>query len=310
MEKSILIAIDNSRISIDIATYVSQIAKTIEPVAFTLFHVQPAISTYLTDDAQHKPSARHALEKAVSKNEKKSEELLETVAQRIISKGVDESAIQKMTLPRSKGVADDILAYASVKMVDAILVGRRGASYLKQWFVGSVTSNLLEHSQVIPIWVVDGKANSGDILFAADGSQSSLRALDHLSFILSGQPSATIRLVHIRPLLQDYCEINIDADEAEAAQSLLWDDDQHCMENFYNQAMTVLQKNGMDRSQLQLDTLDGNISVARAITRYAKSNNFGTIVMGRRGRGKNSFFGSVSRSVFQRAEDMALWVVP
>jgi len=310
MGKRILIAIDNSRTSIEAVHYAAQLAQAIPPVAFTLFHIQAALSTYLTDEAQHKPSARRALEKVAAENRKKSTELLETAAQRLISKGVDASAIQLMSLPRSKGVADDILSYATAAMVDAILVGRRGASNLRQWLVGSVTANLVEHSQVVPIWVVDGTVGSSDILLAADGSRSSIRALDHLAFMLSGQPATAIKLLHIRPVLQDYCEIKLDGKDTEAAQSVLWDYDRHCMDDFHSQAVTVLQKNGLDIDDMELTTLDGKISVPKAILRYARDKGFGAIVMGRRGRGKSSFFGSISRGVFQRAENMALWVVP
>jgi nucleotide-binding universal stress UspA family protein len=310
MEKHILIAIDHSRPSIDVVNYASQLNTAITPITFTLLHVQPAISTYLTEDAQRKPSARRALEKIAVENEKKSEELVEEAAQRLISKGVSESAIRHMTLPRGKGVADDILSYASAKMIDAILVGRRGASYLKQWFVGSVTANLVEHSKVIPIWVVDGQVKSNETLLAVDGSQSALRALDHLSFMLSGQPHSAIKLIHIRPILQDYCEIKLDEGNTKAAESIIWDDDQNCMDDFYSQAITVLEKNGFDTSKMKLETLEGNLSVTRAIIGYAQDNDFGTIVMGRRGKGQSSFFGSVSRGLFQRVENMALWIVP
>ena len=312
MKKNILIAIDRSGPSIDVVNYASQLNKAMIPITFTLFHVQPAISTYLTEDAQRKPSARRALEKIAAENEKKSKELLEEAVQRLLSRGVDESAINSMTLPRGRGVADDILAYASTKMVDGILVGRRGTSYLKQWFVGSVTANLVEHSQVIPIWVVDGKVESNGILLAVDGSQTALRALDHLSFMLSGQPLNTIKLklVHIRPILQDYCEIKLDENDEKAAQSILWDDDQQCMDDFYGQAIKVLKKNGLDMTNLELDTIEGGLSITKAIIRYARDNGFGTIVMGRRGKGQSSFIGSASRGMFQRLENMALWIVP
>ena len=310
MEKHILIAIDSSRPSNDIINYAFQLTTAITPITFTLFHVQPAISTYLTEDAKYKPGARRALEKIVAENEKKSTELLEEAAQGLMRKGVDETAIHCTTLPRNKSVADDILAYASAKMVDAILVGRRGTSYLKKWFVGSVTANLVEHSQIIPIWVVDGKVASNDILLAVDGSQSALRALDHLAFMLSGASVNAIKLVHVRPVLQDYCEIKLDEDDTKAAQSILLDDDQHCMQDFYSQAVTVLTKNGFDAGKMELDTLDGHLSVTKAIIGYAHDNGFGTIVMGRRGQGKGTFFGSVSRGMFQRSENRALWIVP
>ena len=60
--------------------------------------------------------------------------------------------------------------------------------------------------------------------------------------MLSGQPHTTIKLVHIRPILQDYCEIKLDEDDTNAVQSILWDDDQNCMDDVYSQAITVLIK--------------------------------------------------------------------
>jgi nucleotide-binding universal stress UspA family protein len=310
MEKNILVAIDQSRPSTEILHYASRLAESLDELTFSLVHIQPVISTYLTEEARRKPSARRALETVVSENEKKATQLLESAAERLVSKGVDASAIQQMTIPRNVGVAKDILAYATAKMADAILVGRRGASQLKQWIVGSVTADLVEHSQVIPIWVVDGQNPSSEILLAVDGSQSALRALDHMAFMLSGTPDNSFHLLHVRPSFQDYCEIQLDDENAEAVQSVLLDEDQHCMDNFYSQAIAVLKKYGFDGNKAKWETLDGKLSIPRAIMQYAKDNGVGSIVVGRRGRGKGSFFGSVSRSIFQHAENMAFWVVP
>jgi nucleotide-binding universal stress UspA family protein len=82
------------------------------------------------------------------------------------------------------------------------------------------------------------------------------------------------------------------------------------MENFHQQALAVLAKNGLDKNCLQLTSLDGKLSVARSILRFALDHEYGTVVMGRRGRSKSMFTGSVSRSLLQKAEGMALWMVP
>ena len=73
MEKKILVAIDDSRQAVDTVGYAAQIAAVISPVTFSLLHVQPSLSQYLTDEAQHKHSAQKALEKVMAENEKKGE---------------------------------------------------------------------------------------------------------------------------------------------------------------------------------------------------------------------------------------------
>ncbi len=310
MDKKILIAIDSSRQAVETVYYAAQLDQAVSPVKFDLLHIQPQLSQYLTEEAQRKHSALKALEKVMAENEKKAQETLQLAAERMIGKGVAESRIETITLPRNTGVADDILALGAAKSYDAILVGRRGASYLRQLLMGSVTANLVEHSDLIPIWMVDGSVTSGGIMLAADGSQSTLRALDHLAFMLAGQPEQPIRWVHVQPRLQDYCEISLEDDTSQDAEAVLLNEDQHCMDDFYPKAQAVLEKNGVDQARLEIVTLEGKLSVHRSILAYARENGIGSIVLGRRGRSNSQFFGSVSRSLLQKVEDLALWIVP
>jgi len=310
MEKKILIALDHSLQSMEAVHYAARMAAVITPSRFVLLHVQPALSQYLTDEARRKESARRTLEKLMAKNEARSREVLDAAARRMVRQGVEESRVEVLTMPMSIGVADDILALGTAKHYDAILVARRGASSLQKWLTGSVTANLVEHSELIPIWVVDGTVSSDKILLAADGSQSALRALDHMAFMLSGHSTHAIHVLHIRPRFQDYCEIDMEEETTQDAETVLLNDDRHCMENFYQQALALLEKNGLDKDRLKVDTLDGKLSVARSIQNYASDKTYGTVVMGRRGRSKSLFTGSVSRSLLQKADGLALWVVP
>ena len=310
MEKKILVAIDHSPQSMEAVHYAARMAAVITPSRFVLLHVQPALSQYLTEEARRKESARRTLEKLMAKNEAKSREVLDAAARRMVRQGVEESRVEILTMPMNIGVADDILALGTAKHYDAILVARRGASSLQKWLTGSVTANLVEHSELIPIWVVDGTVSSDKILLAADGSQSALRALDHMAFMLSGHSTHAIHVLHIRPRFQDYCEIEMEAATTQDGETVLLNDDRHCMENFYQQALALLEKNGLDKDRLKVDTLDGKLSVARSIQNYASDKTYGTVVMGRRGRSKSMFTGSVSRSLLQKADGMALWVVP
>jgi nucleotide-binding universal stress UspA family protein len=82
------------------------------------------------------------------------------------------------------------------------------------------------------------------------------------------------------------------------------------VENFKQQALTILAKNGLDKDCPQLTSLDGKLSVARSILHHVLDNDYGTLVMGRRERSKSLFAGSVSRSLLQKAEGLALWMVP
>jgi len=310
MKKKILVAVDHSLQALQAIDYVALMDRAIAHSHYTLFHVQPALSQYLTDEAQRKQKARKVLEKTMAANDAKAREILESAAQRMVRKGVDAKRIETVTVPVDIGVANDILAVGNAKPYDAIVVARRGVSSIQKWFMGSVTANLVEHSGIIPIVVVDGVVSSDKILLAVDGSSPALRALDHVTFMLSGHPKTDLQVLHVRPRIQDYCEIDITAEMAQDVETVLISDNQHCMADFRTQAQTVLKKNGFSDDRLHWETIDGKLAAARSILDYAARNGYGTVVMGRSGRSKSMFTGSVSRRLLHKAEETALWVVP
>jgi len=310
MEKQLLLAVDGSVNSMDAVHYAANMNEAISDLRYALMVIQPVLSQYLLDEAQIKPQARMALDKAMKANKAKAEEILDQAAERMVRNGVAENRIERLTKPRDAGVASDLLVTGAVKPYDAILVGRRGASYLRELVLGSVTANLVEHSKSIPIWVVDGTVKSTNVLLAADGSQASLRALDHLAFMMAADERHNLNLVHVRPRFKDYCEIDLEAESAKSAQEAFLDMDRQCMDDFYPQALEVLAKYNIDTGRLNIDPLDGRLSIPRSIFQHAANHHFGTIVMGRRGISRNPFTGSVSRTLLNKAENVALWVVP
>ena len=250
MEKKILVAIDHSLQAMQAIDYAALMDRVIVPSHFVLYNVQPVLSQYLTEEAQRKQKARKVLEKTMAANEAKAREILESAAQRMVRKGVDAKRIETVTRPMDMGVANDILAVAKAQSYDAIVVARRGVSSVKTWFMGSVTANLVEHADLTPIVVVDGAICSDKVLLVVDGSSSALRALDHVTFMLSGHPTKTLQVLHVRPRLQDYCEIDLTAETAQDAEEILLNDDQHCMDDFHAQAQAVMKKNTFSGNRL------------------------------------------------------------
>lgn len=82
------------------------------------------------------------------------------------------------------------------------------------------------------------------------------------------------------------------------------------MEDFLQQALSILDKNGIDMERLALTSISGIPPVPRYILKYARDHEYGSIVMGRRGSGKSRFVGNVSRGLIQKAEEMAVWLLP
>lgn len=306
MEKKILLAVDDSIHSKHAIQYAVRMSSAVKDLTFTLFHVQPAISQFLLDEAKTDFKANAELKKAIRKNTEHAQGILEKFKGQMVRMGIDGKHIEVTTQPKLLGLAKDVLERARQGLYDAIAVGRRGLSRVQKTFVGSVTAKLVEHSTTTPVWVVDGNVTSTKIMVAVDGSEASLRAVDHLSFMIGGNPKVRLTLFHVIPRLGDYCVIDF---EGSGVEQVIARSNRRCIEDFYAHARRILEDAGMEDKQVEIRTAKRKRNPAKAIVEEARKGDYGTVVVGRRGRGKAFFMGSVSRYVLDRTSNRALWLV-
>ncbi|BBO83730.1 universal stress protein [Desulfosarcina ovata] len=310
MEKKVLIAVDDSRHSENALRYAAELRGTVQEMKFVLFHVEPTISQYLLDEARTKPGANAELQSLMRKSHEKARAMLGRYQELMVSLGVPEESIAQISLPRKFGVGKDVLEYGTALVYDAIIVGRRGISGLTEVFMGSVSTNIVDNSQLIPVWLVDGKAPSGSVMMAVDGSESSLRAVDHLAFILGGNPEISISFFHVAPRLADFCPIDFSEKNTSNLEAVIQKGDKACIDRFFARALKMLGDAGISESQVRVDVRKGGFRIGKAIVEAFVKGRFGTLVVGRRGMGKQYFTGSVSRFLVNQFSDGALWVVP
>jgi nucleotide-binding universal stress UspA family protein len=284
--------------------------ELIPQLGFTLFHVHPPLSQFLLDEAKRDAQARVDLKKIAARNAEASDGLLASLKEVMRRAGVAEASVELMAQPRHQGVAKDILDVAQINLYDAILIGRRGIGGLQKLFMGSVSAHLIENSPLIPVWMVDGKVFSTRVMAAVDGSTSALRAVDHLSFILSGVAEARVCFFHVTPRLKDFCEIDFSRDQSADLEALVTRGDRRCMEDFFAVALEKLRQAGFSDSQIETRTATTMMSIGETILQAAREGGFGTIVMGRRGMNKSFFGGKTSHTVSRDISDAALWMVP
>jgi len=310
MQKKILVAIDDSTPSRQAVDYANRMRELIPSLGFTLFHVQPSISQFLLDEAKRSSQAQAELNTIAARTAEASRGLLAKYRDMLMRAGVAEPAVELATQPRHQGIAKDILDYAQDGLFDAILVGRRGISPVEQMFMGSVSAHLIENSPVIPVWLVDGDVRSTRVMAAVDGSESALRAVDHVAFMLSGNPQARVRFFHVTPRLREYCEVDFDSTPGGGLETLIAQGNKRCMDDFFAAALTRLREAGVRQDRIETRTEATLVSVSESILAAARDEGFGTIVMGRRGLNRSFFGGKVSYHVSQKLSDAALWLVP
>jgi nucleotide-binding universal stress UspA family protein len=307
--KKILLAVDDSQHSRQAVSYAVNMSAVVNELHYVLFYVQPVISQFLLEDAKKDVVAQAELDKLKQKSQDRGQQLLSAHKSEMVRRGIPENRIELISQPRTEGVARDILVFAERNRYDAILLGRRGVSFLLDTFMGSVAASLVENSRVIPVWLVDGDVSPGRIMLAADGSESALRAVDHLAFMLSGNSEVTITLLHVRPKVQDFCEIDFDQDTA-GVEDMVTQGAKRCIDQFYGHARKQFAEAGIAEHQLEIKTVDRLYNVAKTILAEAQTGNYGTVVIGRRGIEKSFFLGSISRYVVNKLTNAALWLVP
>lgn len=308
MEKKILVAVDNSQHTKHAVEYAVAMSPQVNALTFTLFHGQPVISQFLLDEAKKDKQADVALKKLVRRNAKASEELLGCHKAEMVRLGIPERAIDVVTRPRMFGLSKDILDCAQQGLYDAVVVGRRGLSRLQKTLMGSLTADLVAHCRDVPLWIVDGRVTSHKLLVAVDGSEASLRAVDHLSFMVGGNPDVTMTLFHVIPRVGDYCVVDF-GHHIEAADTVVARGARRCIDNFYGLARHTMQENGIQEDRLEIKVVKRIVNPGKAIVSEANKGDYGTVVVGRRGQGGSFFMGSVSRYVLDKTVGRAVWLV-
>jgi nucleotide-binding universal stress UspA family protein len=309
MEKKIMLALDDSIHSKNVVKYAVGISSAVKNLKYVLFHVQPMISQFLQDEARKSMKSKAELERVKKRNDENAHHLLNNYKDEMVRMGIEADQIDILTRPRKLGLAKDIINYSQERRYDAIVVGRRGLSQLQEKIMGSVTSELVEHSRVIPIWVIDGRVTSNKILIAVDGSEYSVRAVDHVSFMVGDNKDTYLTFLHVKTKGADISHIEFDEEKSKNLEKIIVRGSQAYVDEFHPQAIQKLKDAGIEEDRFEIRVAEKVKNIANTIIEKAVNEDFGTLVIGRSGISKSFFMGSVSRSIIKGSSNRALWIV-
>jgi len=310
MQKKILIAVDGSPYSTNALRYLGQLFHQLPDIHFHLLSLIPASSAgsaakdWLTE-AELLSTVSPATQKLLVAQKNYMLQATDTLKRL----GIAEEQIHTSVRISQRGVPHDIIHEARQGTYDALLIGRRGIGKLEEMIMGSVSATILEKCHDVPLWIIDGQVNSRKFLVPVDGTFHSLKAIDHLAFILAGNPEAEVTLFYSKALLGSHPTI-----EPKDFYSL-WGEawcEEHLRreDSLFHAPKQLLMDNGFPAERIfWLETFMG-IDPSRQILRQALIDDFGTIVMGRRGEeASKGLFRGVSDRVLLMAEEVAIWII-
>ncbi len=305
--KMIVVGVDGSENSLKSLDYLSLVYGPKQNIELVLLHVLPTLPQILVanDDRQSKLRLLAVEKKSIQMAERFFSEAMSVLHK----KGFKEEQIKSFHRKKQIGIAREICNFAGNKQADAVLISTKGRSRLETFFSGGVANKMLEYCRVCPVWIVDGTVRSKKVLIAVDSSENALRAADHAGFMLSGTDSQ-LTLFHSKRHLRRFVPQEI----IEAAPDLeeLWKNKAgEQIAPYMKKAKEMLLDASIPESQLKTKVVDGSRDAASDILKEARSNDYGTVVLGRRGHSgvKEFFMGSVTSKVLQDCAGMAVWLV-
>jgi len=309
LSKMVVLPVDGSENALRSLDYLHLIYGDKNRLEVTLKYVLPSLPPVLTDNRSMDRETATKLKVIENKSIRMAEKILTQAKNYLIDKGFDAERVQTVYKKKESGVAQDICKWVESKRADAVLIASRGRSRLEAFFMGEISSKLLEYCRVCPVWIVQGQVKSNRVLIAIDSSENALRAVDHAGFMLSGT-DCPVTIFHTMRHLRRFVPQEV-LDEAPELEELWKTKAGQEIEPFMTKAEEMLVKAGVSESHISKKIVDGSRSPASDILEEARNNEYGTIVMGRRGiSGVQEFFmGSVSSKVLQNSTGMAVWIV-
>jgi len=309
MEKRILVAVGDCVYSKHAVKYTARISSAAKDVIYTLFNVHPLVPHIFIEKAKTDSVVKAEVDTLIRENAKGARCAIEELKDLMVREGIPENRVEIVSKPMELGMAKDILNRAEQGVYGAIVLARRGLTPSRDFFIGTIAAKVVEHALKIPVWVATGEAISMKIMLAVDGSENSLRVVDHLIHTVGAHPDLRVTLFHVLPHLRHYYCVDFEKENPHL-QEILHGEDKPRMEDFYEKALERLKTAGLQERQIEIKNITHSYDISTAILGEAKVGGYGTVVVGRRGERSAFFTGRIAMRLVDKVSDQALWVVP
>lgn len=312
----ILVAVDGSEHSFRAVQYAGDLLPS-DRSRLSLFHVLDQIPDAFWDlESQpmfHADVVRtHAWE---SQQEEGIRAFMKRAQAHLVGRGFPEESVSIQIRKREKGVARDLLK-ESADGYQALILGRRGLSPLKDLILGSVAEKLAGGLSGIPVCVVGEGGNAGKVLIAMDGSPEAKKTVQFSTAAFSGR-GLEVLLLHVMRAArtQVYAgtgttggreDLSVDEGDRAAFTRL-----EQKMSQLLAEQIGYMKEEWGAAAKVEASVIHDAESRVKTIVEIARAGGYGTILLGRRGltRVQQFLMGSVSRKVLQATGDRACWIV-
>lgn len=289
----ILLAYDGSNLAQDAVTYIGEVFPS-DRTQVVIFYVETKIPRSFwhmekeLDFRFQTPEIRAGMaarKKAVNTAMEKAENSL-------LNAGFPASSIQTRVHIKNQGIVQDIVD-ESHQGYDALVIGRKGHSRIKDFLVDSLPIKLLGKIQNIPLIVVGKQPSHKNVLVAFDGTRAIMKAVKSMSSLINTE-GCKLLLCHSQHPRRLFGKLQ----EEEPSE-------------MFNLSLDYFLEAGFTNDQVSFEIMEGEKNPTHCILNKARYGDYGTIVIGRRGLTafKRIFLNRVGNKIFRNAGNHVVWIV-
>lgn len=184
MDRHLLIAVSEHKSALHGVRFVSHFFADKTEIKSTFFYSCPK-PFEAWDDKKSLEATKNQWDQE-NKLKKTGKKVLEGAISEGISLGFPKNNLHQKLQNRVFTKVADIITEGEQGNYDALVMGRRGIGMLEAAFDESVSHSLFEENLTFPLWLCrSSDPNRRNILFHADGSQTSFTMADHIGFMVS-----------------------------------------------------------------------------------------------------------------------------
>lgn len=292
MKKELLLAIGDDRAASYNLRFLKEAFEHFCDLGLTLFYAAPRSVLWDRQDAGLPPSDA-ALDEMLAHKKLRGQKALDDARKWIVDiAGCDGSNVRTKVVHSRLGTAHELIQEAREGIYDALVLGRKEFTWFEEIFENSVCHELLWRDIDFPIWVCKrpSETKRRDVLLCLDGSDASLRMVDHAGYMLAEEARHTFTLFHV-------AQNGYAANDAGPV---------------FQAALAVLKEHDIDEERIELKLVTAKNPV-KAILKEARDGNYSAVGVGRRGTGcqtrmENLFPSTVCVNLLRQLQESALWI--
>lgn len=292
MNRHLLLTVSGEQSALHGVRFVGEFFQDKQNLDLTLFYT--AARPYEPEKEMPSFEERAEYEKLRNERERKGKQALAQARQVLRGLGFTNEQIHDKLNFRRLSKALDIIQEGEQGFYDAVVLGRRGVGWLEEVVDGSVSRAVLDTACTFPFWIVRRPEKSDstrkNVLVCVDDSEHAYRVVDHVGFILAGQPAHDITLLNVYDPRSG---------------------DRIFAEQVFNRCREILESNDMPPDRVHAKVAE-SFQAGKAILRVAEKGAYAAVAMGRKGedRGmvRRMFMGSTSTALYQSLTGAALWL--